>query len=118
MAERIDQRTEQTGQKRDKLDELRDDPVFPQASNLPTDSNPVPESPTDPMHRTSAGDTGVADERKVIPVVPVGPANTGGAGTGGSPAAIPLAGVRDVDNGDGDPRRDDEVVRNDSEGAV
>jgi len=120
MAERIDQRDQQTATGRDELDALSKQPVFPPATNLPTDSNPVPESPTDPMHRTSTGDTGAPDDRDVIPVVPVGPANTGGGGTGGATGIAPIGGVVAADTLDDDDgrRRDDDVVRHDNEGAV
>ena len=119
MAERIDQRDQQTGTGRDQLDDLSKNPVFPPATDLPTDSNPVPQSPTDPAHRTSSGDTGIDDDHGAIPIVPVSPANTGGVGAGTGLGAAPVAGVLAADaDDDDDDHRDDDVIRHDSEGAI
>lgn len=76
---------------RDPLERLASDPVAPpeDPNAEPTDSNPVPLSPTDPRRRTSEGDSGVV-QPGVVPIpLPGAPGGSGGTPQG-SPVVAPI----------------------------
>jgi hypothetical protein len=77
------------------LERLAKHPIVPphDSDEEPTDSNPVPLSPTDPQHRTYDGTTEPATPRRVVAVPGSG---VSGSGTSGIPVAGPL--VKDDDS--------------------
>lgn len=76
------------------LDRLAKHPVVPprDSDDEPTDSNPVPLSPTDPEHRTSDGALEPGTQLRVVAVPGAG---LSGSGTIGTTSGIPVAGPLD-----------------------
>ena len=83
----------------DMLDRLAKHPITPprDADEEPTDSNPVPLSPTEPKRRTSDGATEPSTELRVAAVPAAGLSGGSTVGAGALPGGLPFDKDRERD---------------------